>query len=179
MATVKLLVALFILTVVSGWILAGAQVVHHVVPFDRDSNTSTDVGSWPSGRVFQVGDSLSFKYFLPHEIFVELASMEEYHSCNLTNPIKMYTDVENQVALVEEGVRYFASGSYDKCKNGAKLHVPVGPLDPPGPFFPFNPPPSPPGPFGPFDQPPPPSSATQLNSVLALSFIGLFVYGLC
>uniref|UniRef100_UPI00145D798C hypothetical protein n=1 Tax=Bacillus paralicheniformis TaxID=1648923 RepID=UPI00145D798C len=97
--------ALFIVTVVSGGGGAGAQVVHHVVAGDRASDTSTDVGPWSSGRIFRVGDSLLFKYFSPHETIVELASMEEYYSCDLTNPIKMYTDHVNQVPLEKEGIR--------------------------------------------------------------------------
>ncbi|KAI3795758.1 hypothetical protein L1987_38415 [Smallanthus sonchifolius] len=155
MAAVKLLVTLFLLTVVSGGVVAGAQVVHHVASGDRASDTSTDVGPWSSGRIFRVGDSLLFKYFSPQEIIVELASMEEYYSCDLTNPINMYTDSVNQVPLQKEGIRYFASGSYDKCKNGLKLPVHVRPRDLPAAG-------------------PSPSSATQLNGLLTLTFIGLY-----
>ncbi|KAK9051777.1 hypothetical protein SSX86_028405 [Deinandra increscens subsp. villosa] len=156
MAAVKLLVALLVVT---GGMLAGAQVVHHVVSGDRDSDTSTDVGPWSSGRTFRVGDSLLFRYFAPHEMIVELASMEEYYSCDLTNPIKMYTDRVNQVPLQKEGIRYFASGSYEKCKNGLKLPVHVRPRDAAA-------------------EGPRPSSATQLIKLQAITFVGLFVYGL-
>ncbi|KVH96766.1 mavicyanin-like [Cynara cardunculus var. scolymus] len=159
MPAMKLVVGLFILTVVAAGKLAGAQVVHHVVSGDRPSDTSTDVGPWSSGRIFRVGDSLLFRYFSPHEIIVELASMEEYYSCDLTNPIKMYTDHVNEVPLEKEGIRYFASGSYDKCKNGLKLPVQVKPREVPA--------------MGPS-----PSSATHLNGLSALIFIGLFIYGL-
>ncbi|KAL8228229.1 hypothetical protein R6Q57_015813 [Mikania cordata] len=159
MAALKLLVALFILTAVAGGILAGAQVVHHVASGDRPSDTSTDVGPWSSGGTFGVGDSLLFKYFSPQEMIVELASMEEYYSCDLTNPINMYTDDVNQVALEKEGIRYFASGSYEKCKNGLKLPVQVRPRDVTA-------------------HGPSPSSATQLNKLQALSIIGLFIHWL-
>ncbi|MFS8025901.1 putative Phytocyanin domain, cupredoxin [Helianthus anomalus] len=155
MAVEKFLVVLFTLTVVTGRTLAGAQVIHHVVSGDHASHTSMDVGSWSSGRNFRVGDSLLFRYLAPQEMIVELASMEEYYSCDLTNPIKMYTD---QVPLEKEGIRYFASASYEKCKNGVKLPVQVKPREVTA--------------YGPS-----PSSATQLNRLLALALIGLFVYG--
>ncbi|KAF5760567.1 putative Phytocyanin domain, cupredoxin [Helianthus annuus] len=158
MAVEKWLVVLFTLTVVTGGTLAGAQVVHHVVSGDHASDTSTDIGSWSSGRTFRVGDSLLFRYLPPQEMIVELASMEEYYSCDLTNPIKMYTDLENQVPLEKEGIRYFASASYEKCKNGVKLPVQVKPREVTA--------------YGPS-----PSSAAQLNRLLALTLIGLFVYG--
>ncbi|KAI7757570.1 hypothetical protein M8C21_016461 [Ambrosia artemisiifolia] len=58
MAAVKLLVTLFTITVVTGVMLAGAQVVHHVETGDPASDTSTGVGPLSSGRIFRVGDSL-------------------------------------------------------------------------------------------------------------------------
>ncbi|KAI7757569.1 hypothetical protein M8C21_016460 [Ambrosia artemisiifolia] len=137
--------------VVTGVMLAGAQVVHHVETGDRASDTSTDVGLLSSGL---------FRYLSPHEKIVELASMEEYYSCDLTNPIKMYTDRVNQVPLDQEGIRYFVSASYERCKNGVKLPVHVRPRDAAA-------------------YAPKPSSATQLNRLVALTFIGLFVYAVC
>ncbi|CAK9182236.1 unnamed protein product [Ilex paraguariensis] len=52
---------------------------------------------------------------------------EEYLSCDVTNPIKMYMDGLDIIALVGEGIRYFASGNLESCKNGLKLHVEVKP----------------------------------------------------
>ncbi|XP_071707280.1 mavicyanin-like [Rutidosis leptorrhynchoides] len=157
MTAVKLLVALFILTVFPGRKFVGAQVVHHVLSSDRASDTSTDIGPWSSGRVFRVGDSLLFKYYLPQDIIVELASMEEYYSCDLTNPIKMYTQQLTQVPLEKEGVRYFASGSFEKCQKGLKLPVHVRPRELPATG-------------------PSPSSATHLYGLLAITLLSFFTY---
>ncbi|KAL4585397.1 hypothetical protein LXL04_010017 [Taraxacum kok-saghyz] len=160
MATsMKLLMVLFFATVVVGGKFAGAQLVHHVLSDDRTSDTTTDVGSWTSGRMYRVGDHLLFRYLSPQDTIVELASIEEYYACDLTNPIRMYTEHVNKVPLEKEGIRYFASSSYDKCKNGLKLPVHVNPPR----DFPAD--------------PPTPSSAAQLQGILALVvvFMGLIL----
>ncbi|KAL7603189.1 uclacyanin 1 [Lactuca sativa] len=160
MASMKLVVALFFATVVAGGNTAGAQLVHHVLSGDRTSDMTTDVGSWSSGRIYRVGDHLLFRYLSPQDTIVELASIDEYYSCDLTNPIKMYTEHVNKVPLDKEGIRYFASSSYEKCKNGLKLPVHV------------NPPRDYPA------APPTPSSAPQLHGIPALIvvFIGLILF---
>lgn len=61
------------------------------------------------------------------EGIVELQSRKEYLSCDVSNPIKMYTDGPDKIALQEEGIRYFASGNPRECKKGLKLHVEVHP----------------------------------------------------
>ncbi|GAA0150089.1 hypothetical protein LIER_09106 [Lithospermum erythrorhizon] len=43
------------------------------------------------------------------------------------NPIKMYTDGLNEVQLDGEGTRFFASGNFESCKKGLKIHVNVHP----------------------------------------------------
>lgn len=53
------IVALVIISVSLGgkWVGVGAQV-HHVVGGDRGWDPSSDVSSWPSGRIFRVGDKI-------------------------------------------------------------------------------------------------------------------------
>nr|GMC87882.1 mavicyanin-like isoform X2 [Ipomoea batatas] len=58
---------------------------------------------------------------------VELGSLEEYESCDLSNPIRMLTDGLDKISLDGEGIRYFASGNIDNCRNGLKLPVNVQP----------------------------------------------------
>ncbi|XP_030533248.1 uclacyanin 1-like [Rhodamnia argentea] len=108
----------------AGWV--GAQV-HHVVGGDRGWDASNAVGSWSSGRVFRVGDNLWFAYSAAQESIVEVASREEYESCDVSNPIRMYSDGLDSVSLEEQGVRYFASSREESCKSGLKLHVEVQP----------------------------------------------------
>lgn len=58
---------------------------------------------------------------------MELKSKDEYESCDIGNPIRMYTDGLDSVSLDREGIRYFASSKPESCKNGLKLHIDVQP----------------------------------------------------
>lgn len=66
-----------------------------------------------------------FAYSTAHDSIVELGSVEEYESCDLSNPIRMYTDGVDKISLDGEGIRYFASGNIENCKKGLKLPVNV------------------------------------------------------
>ncbi|CAA3023951.1 mavicyanin-like [Olea europaea var. sylvestris] len=155
--------------------------VHHVVGGHRRWDPTSDISSWLSGRVFRVGDKIWFTYSAPQESVVELQSLEEFQSCDLSNPIKMYTDGVDQIPLEREGNRYFVIGNQENCSNGLKLHVDVKPLETqqlpnqwsqPPPFQPPPPAEPKPEPFPvPVPEPDTPSGSTQLNG---LSF-GLFV----
>ncbi|KAJ7967775.1 Early nodulin-like protein [Quillaja saponaria] len=101
--------------------------VHHVVGGDRGWDQSSDLDSWSSGRVFTVGDKIWFTYSAAQEKIAEVKSKEEYESCDMSNPIKMYTDGLDSIPLVGEGIRYFLSGELEHCKSGLKLHVEVQP----------------------------------------------------
>lgn len=70
-----------------------------------------------------------FAYSAAHENVVELHKIEEYKSCDVKNPVRMYTDGLNKVSLKEEGIRYFASGNPESCKKGLKLQVEVQPQE--------------------------------------------------
>ncbi|XP_047311338.1 early nodulin-like protein 2 [Impatiens glandulifera] len=100
---------------------------NHVVGADRGWDPATKLSGWSSGRTFRVGDKIWFAYSVVSESMVELGSKEEYELCDLSNPIRMYTDGLNSVSLEEEGARYFVSGKTESCKNGLKLHVVVEP----------------------------------------------------
>ncbi|XP_011095968.1 cucumber peeling cupredoxin-like [Sesamum indicum] len=171
----NVLAAVFLVQVV---VLSGAVVsarTHHVVGGEGGWGPDFNVSSWLAGRVFRVGDKIWFKHSAgAEESIVEVESPEEFQSCNLKNPIRMYTDPVSHVALEKEGVRYFTSANPDSCLNGLKLPVAVvspsefdppfpvqpspglGPFDPEfGPSPPIEPPPS----FGPpVPTKPPPAS---------------------
>jgi hypothetical protein len=118
-------------------VVVGAQLpaeeVHHVVGGQVGWHPQVNLASWSSGRLFTVGDKLWFSYSPAHESVVELQTLEEYLSCDLTNPIRMYTDGMSKVPLEEVKIRYFASGSLESCKNGLKLHMEVLPAIGPTP----------------------------------------------
>lgn len=60
-------------------------------------------------------------------LVAELKSKEEYEACDVSNPIKMYTEGLHTIPLESEGMRYFVSSEPENCKNGLKLHVEVLP----------------------------------------------------
>ncbi|KAG9147418.1 hypothetical protein Leryth_019662, partial [Lithospermum erythrorhizon] len=79
---------------------------------------------WPSLQCWHI---IWFAYTAGQESVVELESIEDLSSCNLSSPIKMYTDGLNEVQLDGEGTRFFASGNFESCKKGLKIHVNVHP----------------------------------------------------
>ncbi|KAG5574459.1 hypothetical protein H5410_054593 [Solanum commersonii] len=103
--------------------------VHHVVGEDRGWDPSADVASWYSQRVFRVGDKIWFTYSTTQESLVELRNEEDFTSCDLSNPIKMYTDGLDTISLEGEGIRYFVSGNTESCKNGLKIPVKIQPKE--------------------------------------------------
>ncbi|XP_022721048.1 mavicyanin-like [Durio zibethinus] len=130
MAIVKTAMALLIVATSLGVKWAEAQV-HHVVGGDRGWDPSSDVASWSSGRSFRVGDKIWFAYSAAQESIAELKGKDEYESCDISNPLKMYTDGLDGIQLDGEGIRYFVSSRPESCKNGLKLHVDVLPLGSP------------------------------------------------
>ncbi|XP_057960723.1 mavicyanin-like [Malania oleifera] len=108
----------------------GAQHLHHVVGDDRGWDPVSDVASWASRRTFRVGDKIWFAYSAAQGSVAELQSREEYEACDLSNPIRMYTDGLDSVSLEGEGPRFFASSKPENCRGGLKLHVEVLPTSP-------------------------------------------------
>ncbi|XP_008811152.2 uclacyanin 1-like [Phoenix dactylifera] len=103
------------------------QGVHHVVGGDPGWDAATDIAASPVNRIFRVGDRIWFAYSAAEESITELRSREEFESCDLRNPIKMFTEGLTKVSLDVEGSRYFTSSNPNNCKNGLKLHVEVQP----------------------------------------------------
>ncbi|XP_073010838.1 cucumber peeling cupredoxin-like [Typha latifolia] len=111
-----------------GIITCGAtKGVHHVVGGDPGWGAATNIASWSVDKVYKVGDSLWFTYSATGEYIAEVESREEFESCELHNPIRMYTEELNEVSLVDEGSRYFVSSKPELCEKGVKLHVEVLP----------------------------------------------------
>ncbi|XP_047318212.1 uclacyanin 1-like [Impatiens glandulifera] len=116
---------LFMIALVITISIVRATAYDHVVGDDRGWDPATRLSGWSSGRTFKVGDKIWFAYSAALESIVEVGSREEYETCDVSNPIRMYTDGLNSVSLEEEGNRYFASGKEESCKNGLKLKVEV------------------------------------------------------
>ncbi|XP_058728098.1 mavicyanin-like [Vicia villosa] len=103
--------------------------VDHVVGGDHGWDPTSDILYWSSDRIFRVGDQIWFTYSAAQGLIAELKSKEEYESCNMSNPIMMYTEGLHTVPLDKEGMRYFVSTDSQNCKNGLKLHVEVQPKE--------------------------------------------------
>ncbi|XP_027338890.1 mavicyanin-like [Abrus precatorius] len=101
--------------------------MHHVVGGDRGWDPTSDLVSWSSGRVFRVGDQIWLTYSVAQGLVAELKSREEYEACDVSNPIKMYTEGLHTIPLERVGIRYFVSSEPENCKNGLKLPVEVQP----------------------------------------------------
>ncbi|WOH12136.1 hypothetical protein DCAR_0831635 [Daucus carota subsp. sativus] len=119
----KLLIALILIISVAS--TGSAAVQQHVVGGDQGWDVSSDIASWSSARSFRVGDLIWFGYKAEEESVVELRSIEEYISCDLSNPLSILTDGLNKIPLEKQGFRYFTSGNTESCQNGLKLHVEV------------------------------------------------------
>ncbi|XP_043692140.1 mavicyanin-like [Telopea speciosissima] len=104
-----------------------ATQVHHVVGGDRGWDIASDIAAWAADRLFRVGDKIWFAYSAAGESIVELGSREEMEACDVTNPIRMYTDGLDSITLDGVGTRFFASGRPESCKKGLKLNVDVLP----------------------------------------------------
>ncbi|XP_057433278.1 mavicyanin-like [Lotus japonicus] len=101
--------------------------VHHVVGADPGWDLASDLRAWSSGRVFRVGDQIWLTYSAAQGLVAEVKSKEEYEACDVSNPIKMYTDGLHTIPLEREGIRYFVSSEVENCNSGLKLHVEVLP----------------------------------------------------
>ncbi|CAA7407909.1 unnamed protein product [Spirodela intermedia] len=125
------MVALAVLALVVGSQLtpgvAETRLGRHVVGGDRGWDVASDVAGWSTDKEFRVGESIWFSYSAGDESIVELGSKKEFDNCDLSNPIRLYTDGLNKVALEEEGPRFFTSGRPESCSGGLKLHVNVRP----------------------------------------------------
>ncbi|KAG8655788.1 mavicyanin [Manihot esculenta] len=123
-SAVKTVVALAVISVslCGKWV---AAEVNHLVGGDHGWDPSTDVASWSSGRTFRIGDKIWFAYSMAQGTIAELKTKEEYDSCDISNPIRMYTNGLDSISLHEEGIRYFVSTNSKICKKGLKLHVEV------------------------------------------------------
>lgn len=74
-------------------------------------------------------EGAGFTYSAAQGLVAELGSKKEYESCDLSNPIKMFSDGLHAIPLEREGIRYFVSSEPDHCKNGLKMHVDIQPIE--------------------------------------------------
>ncbi|XP_014516045.1 uclacyanin-3 [Vigna radiata var. radiata] len=91
-----------------------------------DSNgwtSGVDYTTWVSGKTFNVGDNLVFKYDSSHE--VDEVNESGYSSCSSSNLIKNHNDGNSKIALSATGNRYFICPRAGHCAGGMKLQINV------------------------------------------------------
>ncbi|XP_057837718.2 mavicyanin [Cryptomeria japonica] len=110
----------------------GCKAAEHVVGADRgwDPQSAHNFQEWASSKIFRVGDNLWFAYSSAVQSVAEVNSREEWETCDVSNPIRLYKGGLDSVPLHSEGSRYFVSGRAEDClKNGMKLHINVVPFN--------------------------------------------------
>ncbi|XP_039142223.1 uclacyanin 1-like [Dioscorea cayenensis subsp. rotundata] len=109
-------------------VMMRCEGMNHVVGGDQGWDAASDIASWSINKIFTVGDNIWFTYSAAREGVLEVRSKDEFESCDVSNPIKMFTGGLDTVALDGVGSRYFVSGRPEDCHNGLKLHVQVLPV---------------------------------------------------
>ncbi|XP_061364198.1 early nodulin-like protein 15 [Gastrolobium bilobum] len=163
-----LLILLFCFSAAAKEILVGGNIDAWKIP----SSESDSLNQWAERSRFQVGDHLVWKYDGGKDSVLQV-SKEDYPNCNITNPIKEYSDGNTKVKLDHPGPFYFISGEKGHCEKGQKLIVVV--LTPRGSsrYIGISPAPS----SAELEEGPaiaPTSSATALHSALVMSLGVLF-----
>ncbi|OEL18024.1 Blue copper protein [Dichanthelium oligosanthes] len=86
--------------------------------------TSGDYATWASGKKFNVGDSLEFKYTGGAHT-VDEVSAADYAACSSSNAISTDSAGSTTVTLKTAGKHYFICGVAGHCSSGMKLVVDV------------------------------------------------------
>ncbi|KAJ3697030.1 hypothetical protein LUZ61_000735 [Rhynchospora tenuis] len=102
---------------------------------------------WAFDKIFQVGDTLRFRY---KNDSVLMVSREDYEKCYTADPILVYRGQNTHYELKRSGYYYFISGKLGHCEQGQKVAIQVTssdmnasappPLDPPSAPPPLDPP---------------------------------------
>ncbi|KAF0894371.1 hypothetical protein E2562_038488 [Oryza meyeriana var. granulata] len=89
--------------------------------------TGVDYTAWAKGKIFNIGDTLSFQYNgAGHS--VEEVSAADHSSCSASNSLRSYKDGTTIITLTKPGTRYFICGTTGHCASGMKLTVTVASL---------------------------------------------------
>ncbi|XP_040381589.1 chemocyanin-like [Oryza brachyantha] len=85
-------------------------------------DTYIDYDKWTAGKTFMVGDTITFKYEVYHNVLEVPAS--DYDSCTATNPVSVHSGGNTTFELAAAGTRYFICSIPRHCLNGT-MHVKV------------------------------------------------------
>lgn len=79
---------------------------------------------WSKYHTLKIGDSLLFLY-PPSQDSVIQVTLENYNSCNLTDPILYMNNGNSLFNITAYGDFYFTSGVQGRCQKEQKLHISV------------------------------------------------------
>ncbi|GAU17695.1 hypothetical protein TSUD_07570 [Trifolium subterraneum] len=88
------------------------------------SSESDSFNKWAQSVRFQIGDHLILKYEAGKDSVLQVTK-EDYVSCNISNPIKLYNDGYTKVRFDHSGPYYYISGEKGHCEKGQKLTIVV------------------------------------------------------
>ncbi|KAL0451453.1 UNVERIFIED_CONTAM: Early nodulin-like protein 1 [Sesamum latifolium] len=83
-----------------------------------------EFNKWAQRNRFQIGDSIVLTYDAKSDSVLEVTE-NNYRTCNISNPIKSYTDGITKITLNKSGPFFFISGAEGHCQKGQKLEIQV------------------------------------------------------
>uniref|UniRef100_A0A453ISZ9 Phytocyanin domain-containing protein n=1 Tax=Aegilops tauschii subsp. strangulata TaxID=200361 RepID=A0A453ISZ9_AEGTS len=105
-------------------LLGTASAVTYNVGDQGGWTLSTDYSSWVSGKKFNVGDEIVFKYSTPTHDVVEV-SKAGYDSCSIDGAINTLASGNDVITLNATGTRYFICGVPNHCSPTAAASMKV------------------------------------------------------
>ncbi|TKY50414.1 Basic blue protein [Spatholobus suberectus] len=98
------------------------EMVHaHTYVVGDEDGWTLDVGDWPDGKSFKVGDVLEFNYS-PSSHNVVVVDEVGYNSCNASASSKTYHSGNDHIQLVH-GSNYFICTFLEHCVDGMNIVV--------------------------------------------------------
>uniref|UniRef100_A0A453ISZ6 Phytocyanin domain-containing protein n=5 Tax=Triticinae TaxID=1648030 RepID=A0A453ISZ6_AEGTS len=158
-------------------LLGTASAVTYNVGDQGGWTLSTDYSSWVSGKKFNVGDEIVFKYSTPTHDVVEV-SKAGYDSCSIDGAINTLASGNDVITLNATGTRYFICGVPNHCSPTAAASMKVVINVASGSSSPSSPMPAA-GPGASNSPPAPPSNAaTSVGATAGFGLVALLAAGL-
>ncbi|KAL6647883.1 hypothetical protein ACP70R_015324 [Stipagrostis hirtigluma subsp. patula] len=124
MATARQVQLLAAAAIAVALLLVTASATEYVVGDSGGWTLNYTIG-WPQNKIFQVGDTLVFKYTQGKHTVTEVDGQTFRECYRLGNKIGEWTSGNDAVALDKPGTRWFFCSVADHCELGLKLVVNV------------------------------------------------------
>ncbi|KAL6656701.1 hypothetical protein ACP70R_004481 [Stipagrostis hirtigluma subsp. patula] len=114
--------ALLLAAVTVAALAATASATNYTVGGADGWDTFIDYDKWSAGKIFMVGDFITFKY-MPYHNVLEVTEAD-YATCASGSPLSTHSGGNTAFELNATGTRYFICGIPRHCLNGT-MHVKV------------------------------------------------------